>query len=152
MQASPPPGVRYRINGHLWNGTMNCVLLAGRHHGLGEGIRALLESMFDKVFMVANQNALLDGAQRLGPEVIVMDVALAEGDAASLLSEIKRRAPRAKVLMLSVHDEPAVTSAMVAAGADGVVFTRAIATDLLSAVDSVCAGGRFVSAAPLGSR
>ncbi len=131
---------------------MNCVLLAGRHHGLSEGIRALLETTFDKVFMVANQDALLEGAQRLGPELIVMDLALARGDAASLLYELKRRAPRAKLLMLSVHDEPAATSAIVAAGADGVVFTRAIATDLLSAVDSVCAGGRFVSASPAGVR
>jgi DNA-binding NarL/FixJ family response regulator len=49
------------------------------------------------------------------------------------------------VLLLSVHDEPAVVSAALAAGADGLVFKRAIATDLLPAVDALLAGGHYFS-------
>ena len=50
-----------------------------------------------------------------------------------------------KVLLLTVHDEPTVASAALAAGADGVVLTRAIARDLLEAVDTVLSGRRYTS-------
>ena len=126
---------------------MNCVLLADRHHGLTEGVRGLLETSFSEVFMVAEQTSLLEGAARLQPTLIVVDLTLAGGDAARLLRGLRSRAPEAKVLLLTVHDEPTVTSAVMAAGADGVVLKRSIATDLLPAVDSVLAGGRYVSPA-----
>ena len=51
----------------------------------------------------------------------------------------------AKVLLLSVHDEGSVISGALEAGADGLVLTREIATDLLEAVDALVAGRRYVS-------
>jgi DNA-binding NarL/FixJ family response regulator len=131
---------------------MNCVLLADRHHGLSEGVRGLLETTFDKVFMVADHGSLMEGAERLRPEVIVVDLSFAGGDSAGFLRKLRERAPAAKLLLLSVHDEPTVTSSVLAAGADGVILTRSIATDLLPAVDAVLAGQRFVSPAVATSR
>jgi DNA-binding NarL/FixJ family response regulator len=124
---------------------MNCVLLADRHHGLSEGVRGLLETSFDQVFMVAERSALMEGAERLAPTVIVVDLSLAGGDVPALLRGLRARAPAARVLVLSVHDEPAVVSAVLAAGADAFVLIRSIATDLLPAVDSILAGQRYVS-------
>jgi len=123
----------------------DCVLLADRHHGLSEGIRGLLETTFSCVFLVADENSLLEGAGRLQPAVMVVDLSLCAGDVVGLVRELHARAPGAKVLLLSVHDEPSVLRSAVAAGADGVVLKRAIATDLLLAVDEVLAGRRFIS-------
>jgi len=131
---------------------MNCVLLADRHHGLSEGVRGLLETTFDKVFMVADQGSLMEGAERLRPQVIVVDLSFAQGDSTTLLRNLRERAPAAKLLLLSVHDEPAITSSVLAAGADAFVLKRSIATDLLPAVDAVLAGKRFVSPAVVNSR
>lgn len=87
-----------------------------------------------------------DHRSRLFPwALVVVDVSLAAGDVASLLGSIRRRAPEAKVVLLSVHDEPTVADTVFAAGADGLVFKRAIATDLMPAVDAVLAGRRYVS-------
>ena len=55
------------------------------------------------------------------------------------------QAPSAKVLLLSVHDESAVVAAALAAGADGLVLKREIAAELLTAVDALLAGERYVS-------
>jgi DNA-binding NarL/FixJ family response regulator len=82
----------------------------------------------------------------------VVDLSLAQGDSLSLLRKLHERAPTAKLLLLSVHDEPAITSSVLAAGADGVVLKRSIATDLLPAVDAIVAGKRFVSPAVGNSR
>ena len=125
--------------------TPNCVLLADRHHRLSEGVRGLLETAFSRVFMVADQTSLMDGATRLTPALVVVDVSLAHGDVADLLNSIRDRAPAARILLLSVHDEPAVVDAAFAAGADGLVLKRAIANDLLPAVDALLAGRRYVS-------
>ena len=88
--------------------TPNCVLLADRHHRLNEGVRCLLETVFSGVFMVADQNSLMEGAQRLSPTLVVVDVSLAQGDITDLVHSIRDRAPATKVLLLSVHDEPTI--------------------------------------------
>jgi DNA-binding NarL/FixJ family response regulator len=122
----------------------DCVLLADRHHGLSEGIRGLLKTTFASVFLVADENSLIEGAGLLQPTVVVVDLSLGAGDVVGLMHELRSRAPAAKVLLLSVHDEPSVLRSAMEAGADGIVLKRAIATDLLLAVDTVLAGRRFI--------
>jgi two-component system secretion response regulator SsrB len=117
------------------------VLLADRHHGLRDSVRGLLETTFETVFMVANEASLLEGAGRLQPAVIVVDLSLSEGDVIGLLGRIAERSPDSKILVLSVHDEPTVAQAAFAAGAHAVVLKRALATDLLPAVDALQKAG-----------
>jgi DNA-binding NarL/FixJ family response regulator len=119
------------------------VLLADRHHGLYQGIRGLLETTFGKVFLVTDKPSLMEGAVRLEPSVIVMDLSFAAGDLPALLTELRRDAPAAKLLLLSVHDEPTIIASAIAAGADGLIVKRAIASDLLHAIDEVLAGRRY---------
>ena len=122
------------------NKKSSCVLLANRHHGLSDGIRGLLETSFDTVFMVTDEASLLDGAGRLKPPVVILDMSLATGDLTGLLQRVQSRSPESKLLVLSVHDEPTVVEAARSGGADAVVLKRSIATDLLPAVDALLAG------------
>lgn len=123
----------------------SCVLLADRHHGLSDGIRGLLETTFATVFMVTDEVSLLQGAERLDPAIVVVDLSLAAGDAPGLVRRIAARSAESKVLLLSVHSDPSVAEAGIRAGADGVVLKGAIATDLLPAVDALLAGRCYVS-------
>jgi len=115
----------------------SCVLLADRHHGLTEGVRGLLETTFGTVVMVADEASLLDGAARLLPDVVVVDLSLARGGGLDWLRAIRGQCPGVKVIVLSIHDEQSVRSAAMDAGADAFVLKRAIATDLLPAVTLV---------------
>ena len=114
---------------------LSCVLLADRHHALAEGVRGLLDTAFGSVVMVAEETSLLEGAARLQPDVAVVDLSLAQGRSLGWLRSLRERCPRLKVIVLSVHDEPNVRRAALEAGADAFVLKRAIATDLLPAVD-----------------
>jgi two-component system secretion response regulator SsrB len=116
---------------------LSCVLLADRHHGLTEGVRGLLETAFGSVIMVADEASLLEGAGRLRPDVAVVDLSLARDSGLGWLRELRRRCPELKVIVLSVHDEDSVRRAAMEAGADAFVLKRAIATDLLAAVERV---------------
>jgi two-component system secretion response regulator SsrB len=115
----------------------SCVLLADRHHGLTEGVRGLLETAFGTVVMVADETSLLEGAGRLQPDLAVVDLSLARDHGLGWLRSLRQRCPGLKVIVLSVHDEEAVRLAAMAAGADAFVLKRAIATDLLAAVELV---------------
>ena len=116
---------------------LSCVLLADRHHGLTEGVRGLLETAFGSVVMVADETSLLEGASRLQPDVAVVDLSLARDCGLGWLRAVRQRCPDLKVIVLSVHDEPAVRRAAMEAGADAFVLKRAIVTDLLAAVELV---------------
>ena len=119
---------------------LSCVLLADRHHGLAEGVRGLLETVFGTVVMVADETSLLEGAGRLRPDVAVVDSSLAQEGSLGWLQALKIRCPGLKVIVLSVHDEPNVRRAVLEAGADAFVLKRAIVTDLLPAIDRLREG------------
>jgi two-component system secretion response regulator SsrB len=127
---------------------LSCVLLADRHHGLTEGVRGLLETAFGSVVMVADEASLLEGAGRLLPDVAVVDLSLAKESGLGWLRALRQRCPGLKVIVLSVHDEQSVRRAAMDAGADAFVLKRAIATDLLPAVDRV-RGIRDVGSPPV---
>jgi DNA-binding NarL/FixJ family response regulator len=123
--------------------TAACVLIADRHHGLFEGIRGLLETTFSKVFLVTDKASLIEGAARLQPAVIVMDISYAAGNLPDLVRELRHHAPTMRLLLLSVHDEPTVIASAIAAGADGLVVKRTISRDLMAAIDVVLGGRRY---------
>jgi DNA-binding NarL/FixJ family response regulator len=118
----------------------SCVLLADRHHGLTEGVRGLLETTFGTVVMVADEASLLEGAERIRPDVAIVDISLAKDSGLGWLRDLRRRCPEVKVIVLSVHDEQCVRRAAMEAGADSFVLKRAISTDLLDAVEQVRGG------------
>lgn len=133
--ASRPDVVRGRA-GTLPKG-LSCVLLADRHHGLTEGVRGLLATAFGSVVMVADEASLIEGAGRLQPDMAIVDLSLAPDSHLSWLLTLRQSCPDLKVIVLSVHDEQTVRDAVMRAGADAFVLKRAIATDLLPAVDAV---------------
>jgi len=113
--------------------TSACVLIADRQNGLYERMRGLLATAFNQVFLVSDKSSLIEGAGRLQPAVIVIDLSYATGDLA----------PAAKLLLLSAHDEPIVVAAAIDAGADGLVLKGAIGRDLMPAIDALLTGQRY---------
>ena len=114
-----------------------CVMLADRHHGLTEAVRGLLETAFGTVVMVADEASLLEGAGRLRPDVAVVDLSLARDNSLGWLRAVRQRCPDLKVIVLSVHDEESIRRVVMEAGADAFVLKRAIATELLPAIDQL---------------
>jgi DNA-binding NarL/FixJ family response regulator len=122
-----------------------CAILADRHTALIEGIRGLLETDFDTVYVVADIQSLSSGAQRLLPDLIIVDLSLVGGDLPGLLQRVADLSPASRVVVLTVHDEPAVPQLALAAGAHGVVLKRCVGTDFMPAIDAVLQGQRYIS-------
>jgi DNA-binding NarL/FixJ family response regulator len=131
--------------GELLRDRRASVLLAGRYPGLVEGMRVLLATRFTGIFIVADEAALLHGAERVRPALVVMDLSLGSANVLARIAEIRACVPEVRLLVVSVHDDATIAQAAIDAGADGVVLKRALATDLLAAVDALQEGGRYIS-------
>jgi len=121
------------------------VLLADNHQNMLEGVRNLLEDMFETVFMVADEVSLMEAAEKLKPDLIVADLSLPVTKEINIVRRLKTAFPQIKLIILSIHDEQAAFSECIEAGAGGVVLKRMSVDDLVPAVKMVLNGGIYVS-------
>jgi DNA-binding NarL/FixJ family response regulator len=123
------------------------VLLADDHALVRQGFRRILEDEADiEVVGEAGGGAeaiALD--QQLSPDVIVMDMSMPEINGLHAAIDILRRRPERQILILSMYDDPQYVKNALAAGVRGYILKNALETDLLLAVRTIAAGGRFLS-------
>lgn len=124
---------------------LSSAILADRHLGFAEGIRGLLEAVCRTVYVVADIDALSEGAARLEPALVVLDLSIAGTRLSDLLQSIRERSPGTRVLVLSLYDQPSIVELALAAGANGVLLKRCVGSEFLSAVDAVAHGKPYVS-------
>lgn len=124
-----------------------CILLADSHLNMLEGVKSLLEGMFEAVVMVADETSLFEAADKLKPDLAVVDLSLRGSDGVNVTRRLKNHHPEVKVIILSVHDEPMVVKEALAARALGFVLKRSVATDLIPAVREALEGRTYISPA-----
>jgi len=123
------------------------VIVADGHHQMLAGVHALLGELFDAVVMVADDRSLMEAVARMGRGlVVVIDLSLPSSrDDVNVAHRLAAEHPDLKVIVLSVHDEPAAVKQTLAAGAAAFVLKRSAATDLVPAVRDVLRGLTYVS-------
>lgn len=121
------------------------MILADSHQNALEGIRGLLETVFDTVMMVADKKSLLEAVEKVKPALAVVDLSLKVSGEVNIARELNERYPDLKFIILSFHDDPSVAQSIIEMGAAGFVLKRSVATDLFSAVQEVSEGRIYVS-------
>ncbi len=122
------------------------VLLVDDHAIMRDGIRALL-SLADDIEIVGEASEgreAVEKAQQLSPDVTVMDIAMPGLDGLEATRRIVKHNPRAKVLVLSQHDDKEYILSAIRAGAAGYIPKRALGSELVSAIRSVNHGESFL--------
>ncbi len=120
------------------------MLLADNHQNMLEGVRNLLEGLFETVIMVADEASLMEAAEKLHPDLIVADLSLPVTRELNIVRRIKMAFPQIKLIILSIHDEQAAFGECIEAGANGIVLKRRAVDDLVPAVEAVLRGGTCV--------
>ena len=122
------------------------VLLADDHPVFRQGLRALLErEKFDVVGEASDGLEAIAAAERLQPQVVVIDLAMPALNGIDAVREIVKRAPRAKPVLLTMHTEEYHVLEALRAGAKACVSKSQAAEHLLQAIKDVCAGGVYLS-------
>ena len=122
------------------------VLIADDHHLVRQGLKALLERENFKVAgEAANGQEAVQLAERLHPEVAVLDLAMPILNGIDTAREIQRVSPRTKTIILSMHTESRYILEGLRAGAKGFVLKTHAAEDLARAIREAARGGAYMS-------
>jgi two-component system, NarL family, response regulator DevR len=121
------------------------VVIIDDHPMVREGLRTMLDADGIEVVGEAGTTAeALREVRRAMPDVLLLDVELADGDGLATLPELKRAAPGARVLVVTMHAERALVRRAIEMGAAGYVLKGVGRRELLSAVRAVRAGESVV--------
>ena len=126
-----------------------------RSRGRRTGLRLLLdrEDDIEVVGEAGDGDAGVLAARLEKPDIVLLDVVMpGTHRASSRCAEMRRRHPRAKVLMLSMQDDPTYVREAFAAGARGYLLKEAADTELVQAVREVAAEEPATSTPTLGAR
>jgi len=122
------------------------VLIVDDHQLVRSGLRLLLEA--EKDMTVEDEAGNAADAVRLArlhkPDVVLLDVVMPGGSGLDAAPEIKEAAPKARILVLSMQDDPSYVRQAFSAGASGYLLKEAADNELVAAVREVAGGGSYV--------
>lgn len=122
------------------------VLLVDDHSLVRGGFRRLLEDdpQIRVVAEASDGHDAVKAAERLRPNVVVMDFALPSMNGAVATRHILKSCPETVVLILSMHSEPSYVRTCLDAGAAGYLLKNALDLELVEGVKRVAAGERVL--------
>ena len=123
------------------------IVLAEDHTILREGLRALLSAdpKFKIVGEAADGRQAVRSVEKLGPDLVMMDLSMRRMTGMDAIREIKKRHPETKIVALTVHKTEEYLRATLQAGADAYVLKDATHDELLIAIDSALKGKTYLS-------
>ena len=123
------------------------VLLADDHAIVVEGLRRVLEPEFDVVGTVADGHALVESAETLRPDVIVVDVSMPLLNGIEATRQIRATNQQTKIVFLSMHPDVVYVSEALQAGGSAYVLKSSAGTEIVTAIREALQGGTFVTPA-----
>jgi NarL family two-component system response regulator LiaR len=129
------------------------VIIADDHMIVRTGIRHVLESQpgFEVVGEAATGSDAITLVAKLQPDVVVLDISMPGESGLHVVGRLRNGSPEPRVLILSMHDNAEYVLESVRAGADGYLLKDTAATELRSAIRTVCRGESYFSP-PIASR
>ena len=121
------------------------ILLADDHTLFLDGLRKLLENDFDLVGAVTNGRDLIEAAERLQPDVILLDISMPMLNGIDAARQLRRRGVRAKLLFVTMHGGTDYVKEAFRAGASGFVLKHSAGPELVGAVHEVMRGNFYLS-------
>jgi two-component system, NarL family, response regulator NreC len=123
------------------------ILLADDHRLVRQGFKLILESQeeMEVVGEAGNGREVLEKAEMLQPDVVIMDVTMPELNGIEATRRMRTSAPHAHVLALSVHRDAVYVREIIRAGAEGYILKESADVELLAAVRAVSEGNSYLS-------
>jgi two-component system response regulator NreC len=122
------------------------VLIVDDHAVVRSGLRLVLEAEEDvePVGEAGTAREAVFQNRALKPDVILLDVVMPDQSGLDVIPTLLHERPEAKVLVLSMQDDPQYVKQAFAAGASGYVLKEAADKEVVAAVREVASGGRYV--------
>jgi DNA-binding NarL/FixJ family response regulator len=117
------------------------LLICDDHTVIRTGLTSLLAGTDIEVVGEADSGKeALKQAQKVKPDVILLDIRMPDGDGLSTLEKLRSKVPEAKVVMLSTYDNPTYIARAVALGASDYVVKSSSRDDIVATIQAAAAG------------
>jgi DNA-binding NarL/FixJ family response regulator len=125
------------------------ILIAEDHAMIRQSLSLLLHAHDDieVVGSAANGREAADAAEKLAPDVVLMDLAMPGMNGIEATRQIRKRLPQTRVLLVTAHADHAQIIEAVRAGVLGCVMKQADQAELVLAIQAVSKGNPFFSEA-----
>jgi two-component system, NarL family, response regulator NreC len=122
------------------------VMIVDDHAILRAGLKMLVNAQADMevVSEAPDGEKAIQEVKEKKPDVTLLDLTMLRVGGMKALQEIARNCRETRVLILTMHDDPAYLRSALAAGASGYLLKRAVDAELLAAIRAVHRGGIFV--------
>mgnify|MGYP001181843501 CR=1 FL=1 len=121
------------------------LLMADDHSMMLAGLRKLVEDQCEVVGTVQDGRALVEAAERLRPDVILIDISMPLLNGMDAARQIKKSVPDAKLLFLTMHASPVFATEALQVGAMGYLLKQSAASELLQAIETVLKGQTYLT-------
>jgi DNA-binding NarL/FixJ family response regulator len=121
------------------------VLLADDHQMLLDALKELLEPTYEVVGLVTDGRALLKAAEKLRPDIIVLDIAMPQLNGLDAGRQLKQSMPNVKLIYMTMNEDPYLVGEAFRAGASAYLLKQAAGLELNRAIEVVLKGGSFVT-------
>ena len=121
------------------------VLMADDHSLILAGLRKLVEAECEVVGEVEDGRALVEAAQTLRPDLILMDISMPLLNGLDAARQLRKLVPESKVIFLTMHASPTYATEAFQAGASGYLLKRSAASELSLAIKSVLQGQHYLT-------
>lgn len=122
------------------------VLIVDDHAVVRAGLKLVLEAAegIEPVGEAGSARDAIFETRSLKPEVILLDVLMPDQSGLDVIPTLLKENPDAKILVLSMQDDPHYVREALGAGASGYVLKEAADSEVVAAIREVASGGRYV--------
>jgi DNA-binding NarL/FixJ family response regulator len=122
------------------------VLIAEDHETVREGLKLILSAQSDMEVVgdAGDGRAAVELAQRLNPDVVIMDISMPGMNGLKATGKLKNCCPEAHILALTRHKDDGYLQQILSAGASGYVLKQSPPSELIHAIRAVAKGGKYL--------
>jgi DNA-binding NarL/FixJ family response regulator len=121
------------------------ILLADDHKMFSQGLQGLLEDEFELVGTVGDGQALVEAAQHLNPDLIVVDISMPRLNGFDAVRQLNEQGVTAKIIFLTMHADDRLLAEAFRCGGSGYVLKQSAGEELIMAIREVLAGRKYVT-------
>jgi RNA polymerase sigma factor (sigma-70 family) len=123
------------------------LLMADDHSIMLAGLRKLVEGTCEVIGAVEDGRALVEAAEQLRPDLILVDISMPLLNGMDAARQIKKSVPDAKLIFLTMHASPVFATEALQAGASGYLLKQSAASELPQAIETVLNGQVYLTPA-----
>lgn len=121
------------------------VLMADDHSLILAGLRKLVETECDVVATVEDGRTLVETAQKLRPDLILLDISMPLLNGLEAARQLTKLVPESKLIFLTMHASATYATEAFQAGASGYLLKRSAASELNQAITTVLRGHHYLT-------